>query len=154
VIVALLSDHPAAYGGYGQSVCYCSSRVGHLAALLAARAVNHSMKLSVRRRAVMLAGNWPWGLSTPSAPVMLQSLHYMGHVQTVPDHPSLLIVASILPTLFLPTTGRATQAFGLCFRYMLLPSENRQEYPSESSVTNSFYWAPETVWTIWRSVIP
>jgi hypothetical protein len=41
--------------------CYHSSRVGRVAALLEVRAVNHSMKPSVRSGAAFVASKWPTG---------------------------------------------------------------------------------------------
>jgi hypothetical protein len=49
VLVVSLLYHPV-HGVYGRSVCYHRSRVSHVAALLAARAVNHSMKPSVSQQ--------------------------------------------------------------------------------------------------------
>lgn len=49
VLVVSVLYHPV-HVTYGQSVCYQSSRVGHVAALLAAQTVNHSMKSSVSQQ--------------------------------------------------------------------------------------------------------
>jgi hypothetical protein len=108
----------AACGGYGQSVRYYSSRVGHVAALLAARAVNHSMKPSVRTRASTSAGNRPAGLSTSPAPVMLPHLYYLGDVQILFNRSpivGLFTAASVLSAAFPQQEGlHGLSSFRLC----------------------------------------
>lgn len=124
----------AACGGYGQSVCYYSSRAGRVAALLAAQAVNHSMKPSVTG-AAMLAGNRPSGLRTSPAPVMLPPLYYHGDVQIlyVPDHQSLSSAASVLSAFFPQQEGPHARSVSLpCISLRpVYVSENRQEYVDE-----------------------
>lgn len=126
----------AACGDYGQSVCYCSSRAGHVAALLVARAVNHSMKPSVRRLAAMLAGNRPSGLHTSPAPVMLPPLYYRGDVQILFNRSPIIRVFSQLRLSYLHsfhkrkgcTSLRPLPSISLCPVYV---SENGQEYLEE-----------------------